>query len=153
MGSEMCIRDSLYGDEEYFRIFELKDQSLRVIWKTVNPSGTLNEYPVVADIDGNKTSEILVVSNNYAAANFYGDPGEADDKIVASQITGVRAFEASNKVAWMPTRNVWNSYNYNPALVTDSLRAVSSTPINSFTAKLFRRNVPLFSEEIRCKEE
>jgi hypothetical protein len=133
----------LYGDEEYFRIFELHQGALREITSFVNPSGTLAEYPVVADIDGNRAADLLVVSNNYAATSFYKDASELGDLDEAKTVTGVRAFESSGYFAWMPTRSIWNQYDYNPALVTESGRAVSSTPMDSFTAKMFRRNAQM----------
>lgn len=141
----------LYGDEEYFRIFELKDGELKVVWSTVNPSGTLHEYPIVVDLDGNKSSEMLVVANSYAANNFYRDPGEEADRAMAIKITGVRAFEPTGQYAWMPTRSLWNAFDYNPALVTDQLKSTFSTPFDSFTARMFRRNAQIGSSEMKCR--
>jgi hypothetical protein len=140
----------LYGDEEYFRVFEMNNGKLEVIYQTPNPSGTLNEYPVVADIDGNNSADLLVVSNNYAAGNFYKDDGEAADGVVAKGITGVRAFSSSGADAWMPTRSIWNQFDYNPALVSDAGKAVSSTPMDAFTARMFRRNAQLGMFEKSC---
>ncbi len=142
----------LYGDEEYFRIFEMRDEGLHLIWSTPNPSGTLNEYPVVADIDNDGASELLVVANNYPAAGFYKDPGEEGDYEIAQNITGVRAFGSAKKFSWMPTRRLWNQFDYNPAFVTDRLRAVAKTPIQeSFTSRLFRRNAQLGEFENGCR--
>jgi hypothetical protein len=142
----------LYGDEEYFRIFEMHEGELRVIWSTPNPSGTLNEYPVVADVDGNGSSEIVVASNNYAVNGFYTDPSEAADKEIARAVTGVRVFESAKANSWMPTRKVWNQFDYNPAFVTDALRPVSSTPLSgSFTTRIFRRNAQLGVFEQKCE--
>lgn len=142
----------LYADEEYFRIFEIRQGQLRVVYQIPNPSGTLLEYPVVADIEGTGSSQILVASNNYAARGFYRDPGEEADGVVAQQITGLRAFEASVPGSWMPTRKIWNQYNYNPSLVTDSGQAVSSTPFAvSYTSRTFRRNSQLGKFEPVCR--
>jgi hypothetical protein len=142
----------LYGDEEYFRVFEMKNGQLDVVWSTPNPSGTLNEYPVVADIDGNGSSELLVVSNNYAAKGFYKDEGEAVDGEAALQITGVRAFESGNASPWMQTRALWNSWNYNPSQVSDNLQSVAQTSADNFTSRLFRRNAQMTKFETRCVE-
>ncbi len=140
----------LYGDEEYLRVFELVNNELKVVWQTVNPSGTLHEYPVVADVDGNGSSELVVVSNNYAVGGFYAEADQIADREVAKTITGIRVFEPSVANAWMPTRSLWNSFDYNPAFVTDRLRAVSSTSLDSFTSKLFRRNAQLGMFEKQC---
>lgn len=142
----------LYGDEEYFRIFELNNEELRLVWSTVNPSGTLSEYPVVADIDGNGSSELLVAANNYAAHGFYKDAGEEEDKKVAATVTGIRAFSSAKAFAWMPTRPTWHQFDYNPAFVTEDLMAVLKTPVeNTFTSRLFRRNAQLGEFESTCQ--
>lgn len=140
----------LYGDEEYLRVFELVGTELRVVWQTINPSGTLHEYPVVADVDGNGSSELVVVSNNYAVGGFYADAEQIADRAVAQSITGIRVFEPTIANSWMPTRSLWNSFDYNPALVTDRLTAVSNTSLDSFTSKLFRRNAQLGMFEKQC---
>jgi hypothetical protein len=90
----------LYGDELNFRIFD--GATGKVLFKTPNPSGTLVEYPLIADIDNDGHAEIIVVSNNYAF------PGT----------TGIRAFENRND-NWMPTRAIWNQHSYHINNVND----------------------------------
>lgn len=142
----------LYGDEEYFRVYELKNRRLNVVFKSVNPSGTLLEYPLVADIDGDPhhTAEIVVVSNNYAVGGFYQDADEVADRDTAFGITGVRAFEAGAG-QWMPTRSLWNQYHYSVAGVTDRLRPVSNTSLSNFTSRIFRRNADSGTFEKVCR--
>lgn len=143
----------LYGDEEYLRIFEMRNGQLNVVHKIVNPSGTLNEYPVVADIDGNGSSELLVASNNYAVNGFYLDPTEAADREAARAITGVRAFESAQADSWMPTRPIWHQFNFNPAMVSDAGTVFSFIPVGiGFTDKIFRRNAQLSVIEQTCKK-
>lgn len=134
----------LYGDEEYFRIYSYRPGKLLEIFKIVNPTGTLLEYPVVADIDGNGTAELLVAGNNYAVSSFYKDPGEAGDVEAAKRVTGIRAFTAQINQAWMKTRPIWNQHYYQPSLVSD--RGVSldaRTFANSAIAKGLRINQQL----------
>ncbi len=127
----------LYADEEYLRIFEIRSGQLEVRYKIVNPTGTLLEYPVVADLTGTGAANILVASNNYAVSAFYADPGEQADRAIASTITGVRAFESSSEHAWMPTRPIWNQYSFHPDLVSDLARMISAPVVDS---RYFRRN-------------
>ena len=105
---------------------------LEVLWEIPNSSGTLYEYPVVADLNGDGSPEILVVANTY---------GGGKDK-------GLRIFSASkNKIEnsrdlhWMPTRNIWNQHNYFVSNVDDSLGATMSNIFNSEIDKNFRRNL------------
>lgn len=142
----------VYSDEEYLRIYELHEGKLREVFRTPNPNGTLAEYPVIVDVDGNGSSELLVVSNNYPVPGFYKDAGEADDGRVAAGITGVRAFTSSTANAWVSTRPSWPQYSFNP--VMDSLvpgQANLSTLLQGYLGKTFRRNSQLAQSESGCK--
>ncbi len=127
----------LYADEEYFRIFEIQNGVLVPIHKIVNPTGTLLEFPVVADLTGDHWANILVASNNYAVKSFYKDADEVMDATAAASITGLRAFESSASRSWMPTRPLWNQYSFHPDLFTDGARLIS-IPVLDKT--IFRRN-------------
>lgn len=80
----------LYGDELFFRIYD--GISGEVLFEIENTSGTTLEYPIVADIDGDNSAEIVFTSSG-------------------SQTTGVRAFEASDD-SWANTRRIWNQHTY-----------------------------------------
>jgi hypothetical protein len=129
----------IYADEQYMRIYEMDGtNNLKVIWSTINPTGTLMEYPVVADADGDGYAELIVVANNYAASGLY----ETDEeKAQAQQITGLRVFGPTLEKSWMPTRALWNQHAYLAANVNDNLTATSSTMINGFMSTLFKRNI------------
>lgn len=138
----------LYGDEEYLRIFEVKNGKLEVAYKIVNPSGTLHEYPVVADITGTGQAALLVVANNYAVPALYKDTGEASDGVAAATITGVRAFASSAPYSWMPTRPVWNQYGFHPDLVTDGTRFNTAPQLDG---SIFRRNNQAYNTTLSCR--
>lgn len=137
----------LYADEEYLRIFEVVNENIQIAYKIVNPSGTLNEYPVVADITGTGQAAMLVVANNYAVAGFYKDAGEAADGLVAAGITGVRAFVSTAPYSWMPTRPIWNQYGFHPDLVTDGARFNSAPQLDGL---IFRRNNQGYGTTLSC---
>jgi len=127
----------LYADEEYMRIFEVRGGQLEIVHSFPNPSGTLYEYPVVADLSGDGTANILIAANNYPVASFYRDPGEEADRAEAAAITGVRAFESTSERAWMPTRPIWNQHSFHPDLVSNGARLLLAPLLD---AKIFRRN-------------
>jgi hypothetical protein len=58
-------------------------------------SGTLLEYPLIADVDNDGSTEIVLASNDYAKPGWRGITviGDADD-------------------SWAPARPVWNQYAY-----------------------------------------
>lgn len=130
----------IYADEQYVRVYEMDgSNNLKVIWAEINPTGTLREYPVVADVNGDGYAELVVVSNNMWVEGEILYKNEAD-RSKARNITGLRVFGPTKEKSWMPTRAVWNQHAYMAANVTDDLRATSSTNINGFMSTIFKRN-------------
>lgn len=130
----------IYADEQYVRIYEMDgSNNLKVIWSEINPTGTLREYPVVADVNGDGYAELVVVANNMWVDNNSLYASEAE-RAKARPVTGLRVFGPTTEKAWMPTRAVWNQHAYLAANVTDSLTATSSTNINGFMSTIFKRN-------------
>src|SRR5690606_11727615 len=67
-----------------------------------NTTGTIHEYPLVVDVDGDGNSEILVVANDSNAA---GDcPGQTARR-------GLYMYGDAND-RWVPTRKVWSQHTY-----------------------------------------
>ena len=92
----------IYNDEQKLRIYA--GETGTVLWETDNPSGTLWEYPLVANVDDDISSELIVSSPTRGGVRVFEDP----------------------KNLWMYSRRVWNQYSYFPELVDDLLK---STPI------------------------
>ena len=114
--------------------------NLKVIWQEVNPSGTLREYPVVADVNGDGYAELVVVSNNmWVDQNSIYQT--AEQRNAARNVTGVRVFGPTVPKSWMPTRPVWNQHAYMASNVTDDLQATASTLVNGVLPTFFKRNV------------
>lgn len=129
----------LYGDELYVRIYDGLTGNTQ--FALPNPSGTLLEHPIVVDVDGNKSSELITVSNNYMSDGFYNDAG-VDKEIVKNVVPGIYVYESQSKIGWVPTRKVWNQYAYFVNNVTEDLKASSWTPTaKSAGASLFRQNL------------
>lgn len=94
----------LYSDEVNFWIYAGNDGS-ELLPKTCNTTGTLWEYPVVADVDNDGQADVLVVSNDYYKANLgIVCPGD-------ETVRGLRIF-GSPKKSWVRTRRVWNQHTY-----------------------------------------
>jgi hypothetical protein len=95
----------VYSDEEYLRIYE--GPTGRVLFQTCNTTGTLIEYPLVADVDNDGHADIVVVSNSYANAT---PEYQCNDGTNLSQ-AGVRVF-GDVAGSWVRTRRVWNEHAY-----------------------------------------
>ena len=88
------IAEVVYADEHTLWIFDGRDGTV-LMEQTGHASGTLMEYPLIADVDNDGSTEIIVASNNYAFSGWNG-------------ITVIG--DANN--SWAPARPIWNQYAY-----------------------------------------
>ncbi len=136
----------IYGDEKYVRIYSMdENHNLNVVWQEVNPTGTLREYPVVADVSGDGYAKLVVVANNMwvdtSAAYTYSD---ATENAHALNTTGLRVFGPNVKNSWMPTRKVWNQHSYIVTNVNENLTSTSNT-WNDTLSSMFKVNTQGFA--------
>ncbi|MBK9001627.1 MAG: VCBS repeat-containing protein [Myxococcales bacterium] len=89
--------EAVYSDEIYLRVYD--GATGTELWKTCNTTGTLIEYPVIADVDNDGQADIVVASNAYAF-NCGG-----------TKQSGVRVIQSKSK-SWVRTRRVWNQHTY-----------------------------------------
>jgi hypothetical protein len=94
------IAEAMYADHWYFYVFDgmTGDTKLQVD----RTSGTLIEYPVVADVDNDGSAEAVVVTNY----NIMG--GNLDLVKTAPTVQVVR--DAEDR--WVPARRIWNQHTY-----------------------------------------
>ncbi len=125
----------LYGDECFMRIFD--GQTGAVMSETENSSWTLHEFPVVADVDDDGTSELLMVANNFQA--------DINCEMAIPGFTprrGIYAYaDASDQ--WVRTRQVWNGLSYHVTNATSSGLVPASEP-NSWEDPIlnsYRQNI------------
>lgn len=142
----------IYADEEYVRIYEMNGSSdLNVVWKEINPSGTLREYPVVADVNGDGYAELVVVANNMWVGTEHLYSTE-EEKVAAKDITGLRVFRPASQASWMPTRPIWNQYAYMATNVRDNLTVTTTTLSEGQLGTSFKRNIQKENVEILCSK-
>ena len=84
----------VYADEHTLWIFDGATGSVKM-QQEGHASGTLMEYPLVADVDNDGSTEIVVASNNYTFSGWTG-------------ITVIGDLDQS----WAPARPIWNQYSY-----------------------------------------
>ena len=88
----------VYGDEQYLRIYD--GATGAIVLQECNTTGTLQEYPLVADVDNDGHADIVVISNDYHSILCPDD---------GSQQRGLRVFGDDQ---WVRTRRVWNQHAY-----------------------------------------
>src|SRR5262249_28367703 len=101
----------VYSDEQYMRIYD--GTTGNELFKVCNTTGTLVEFPVIADVDNDGHADIVVVSNAYASG---GTEYQCNDGTAIAQ-SGVRVFGDANGT-WVRTPPVWNEHAYHVTNVT-----------------------------------
>jgi len=86
----------IYADEQKLRIYNGATGAIR--FEVPHSSGTTYENPVVVDLDGDNTSEIITAENSY----FFG----------------IRVWRDANK-GWVGSRQIWNQHAYSITNVND----------------------------------
>ena len=124
------IAEVLYNDERTFRVYRGTDGM--ELLSFCNTSGTLREFPIVADVDGDDHAEIVLMQNNYAFGCLDGTPSG----------TGIRVF-GHPRNEWVRTRRIWNEHTYHVTNVGDDATIPRVEDRNWDTAGLnnFRQNV------------
>ncbi|MCD7972798.1 MAG: VCBS repeat-containing protein [Candidatus Azobacteroides sp.] len=97
----------VYRDQDNLRII---DGATLNILATIDPVGspTVNEYPIVADVDGDGHAEIIVVGSDI--------PGNT-----TNQQGALRVYGAAGTDKWAPARKVWHQNAFNPLYINDDL--------------------------------
>lgn len=111
--------EAVYRDECYLRVYDGRDGA--VLFSMPASSGTGYELPVIADVDGDFATEIVVARTNYIAC-------PATDPLFA----GGPMFSPSNgflvlrdpEDRWASSRPIWNQHAYSVTHVTDDGRVV-----------------------------
>ena len=88
------ISEVVYADEHDLFVYSGPDGAI-LLDETGHASGTLYEYPLIADVDNDGSTEIVLASNDYGIAGWQG-------------ITVIGDLNDS----WAPARPVWNQYAY-----------------------------------------
>ncbi len=83
----------MYADEQFMYAF---DGNGDVLMQVPRASGTLSEYPIVADVDNDGSAEVVVVSNQY-----YNDGNSPGVQVIRDK-----------EERWIQARRIWNQHTY-----------------------------------------
>jgi hypothetical protein len=95
--------DAVYGDEAHLWVYDGDTGALEL--QGNRSSGTLIEYPVVADVDNDGSADIVVVSNSGGGSG-------------GTYTNTVEVFQDAQK-RWAPTRRIWNQHAYSVTNVNE----------------------------------
>lgn len=84
----------VYGDQQQLRIYDGLTGSTLAMHP--HPTGTINEYPVVADVDADGQADIVAITRETCGDNA----------------CGVLRVYGSATGGWVRTRRVWNQHSY-----------------------------------------
>jgi len=102
----------VYGDECYTRVYAGTDGAFLV--EIPNSNDTIREYPIVADVDGDNNSEMVVVANDA------GDTADCVETIPGyTARRGVYVYGDAND-QWVRTRQVWTQHTYHVTNATSN---------------------------------
>ncbi len=123
----------VYADERNLHVYE--GPTGKELLTLCNPSGTLWEYPLVADVDGDDQAEIVLVGNDM----WWGCSGSMGP---GTGPTGIRVI-GSKTGNWVRTRRIWNQHTYHVTNVNDDATIPKKELVNWKTKGLnnFRQNV------------
>jgi len=112
------VADAVYGDQVSLLVYDGKTGAIEL--QQSRSSGTIIEYPVVADVDNDSSADILVVSNGFAQQT----------------VPALQVFQDSQK-RWIPSRRIWNQHAYHVTNVREdgtipTVMQKSWTKLNTF---------------------
>ena len=103
--------ETIYRSESYLYIIDGTDGSTRTT--VACKSRTQEEYPLVADVDNDGSSELCVpcYTSNSTPFSPYSN----------TKFSQIRIYEADGGEIWQPSRRVWNQHGYYNVNVNDDL--------------------------------
>jgi hypothetical protein len=119
----------VYSDEYHLWMYDGLDGE-NLIPSTCNTTGTLWEYPLVADVDNDGQADIVVASNAYSS------------KCNNTKQAGIRVF-GSAKGSWVRTRRIWNQHTYHVTNIAEdgTVPAVEAANWQAPGLNNYRQNV------------
>jgi hypothetical protein len=129
------VAEVVYADELYLYIYSGPDGTV-LYQETDHASGTLMEYPVIADVDADGNAEIVLISNNYTF------PGWTGVTVIGDTYDN-----------WVAARPIWNQHAYRITNVMDdgsipAVEAANWPTYNSFRQGGFGTLNPLDGPDV-----
>ncbi len=131
----------VYADEQ--KLMVLDAATGHELFYIPNSSGTLYEYPLVLDADGDGHADIIVGSSSFASQDFGTTNG--------IYYNGMRMISGHSK-NWANTRNIWNQSSYHVTNINDDM-SVPQHEANSWAVhNTYRTNLLLGANSIAAAD-
>ena len=117
----------VYGDECYMRVYRGVDGE--VLLELDSTSATIHEYPLVADVDADGNSEIVIVANDRSSS--LRSQCRSADPTWSGARRGVFVY-GDTRDQWVGTRRIWNQHSYHVTNITAG-GAVPTLETNNWT--------------------
>lgn len=116
--------EAVYADECFLRVYDgagTGDQSTEELFKIANTTWTLEELPVIADVDGDYHTDIVLVANdvNTSLTETCRDRWDDFDEL-GGPSRGIRVVRDKDN-RWVSSRPIWNQHPYSVTNVCDGL--------------------------------
>ena len=112
----------LFRDREFFKTFRDLGTTAQTILEAPCKSFTMEEYPLVADVNNDGQAEICFS----CLADDAIDATDNDLETVNTPLGNIRVYGASSGSRWQPTRGVWNQHAYLNVNIDDDLSVPTS---------------------------
>ncbi len=126
--------EAIYADETTSYLFD--GNTGATLLTAERKSGTLIEYPVVADVDNDGSAEIAFVSN------YMGAAGGPTLTVLRDQMD-----------RWVPARRIWNQYSYHVTNVREDGTIPKAMKKSWQLLDTFRANSQIDSGGVDCNPE
>ena len=133
------VAEVVYRDECWLRVYNGPDGSKRFAAPVT--SGTVQEEPVIADVDGDGHAEIVVGSDSAQNNRCKGSRSSVELGIKHPGASfGLRVYKDPQD-RWMPSRRIWNQHAYHITNVNDDGSVPVKQADNWRSYNNFRMNV------------
>ena len=113
----------VYNDECYLRVYSGLNGQVQA--QISNSSATIHEYPVVADVDGDNNTEIVVAANDLNHKN-----GSVSCPYPSAQSRHGVFVYGDKKDRWVRTRRLWNQHAYHVTNINNDGSIPAPEPIS-----------------------
>lgn len=137
----------LYNDECFLRVMNGNDGSIVAIH--ANSNGTTFENPIVADVDGDFNTEIVIAGASVGGVDC--TTADPDTLTEPERTYGITVFHSPND-RWVNSRAIWNQHAYHITNVNDdgTIPAVEENNWESFNS--YRRNVQVEGKDLMAPD-
>lgn len=118
--------EAVYGDECYLRVYDGRTGT--VLFSAPASSGTGSELPVVADVDGDFATEVVVARTPRGGCD---DPDPLFPESGSFQQKAGFVILRDPEDRWVSSRPIWNQHAYSVTHVTDDARIPRSSDVEN----------------------